>query len=58
MRAIIDENTDQMHAIGNKRMDTLKFLLVENNWKRIELETNEVLQYTLLPALNHPGVSS
>jgi len=34
---IIDENIDQMshqmHGIGNGRMDTLKFLLVGNNWK-------------------------
>jgi hypothetical protein len=46
MSAIICENVDQMphqmRGIGNGRLDTLKFLLVGNNWKRVQAATNEV----------------
>ena len=51
MAAIIHDNTDlmphQMRGIGNGRVDTLKFLPAENNWKRVRVDTNEVLHRTL-----------
>jgi len=47
MKAIIDENTDQMphqmRGIGHGQMDTLKFLPAGNNWKHVRVEANEVL---------------
>ena len=46
MKSIIDESTDQMphqmRGIGNRRMDTLKYLPAGNNWKRVRTDANEV----------------
>ena len=51
MAAIIHDNADrmphQMHGIGNGRVDTLKFLPAGNNWKCVQVDTNEVLYGTL-----------
>ena len=52
MAAIIHDNADQMphqmRGIGNGRVDTLKFLPAGNNWKRVRVDTNEVLYGTLI----------
>ena len=51
MGTIIHNNVDQMphqmRGIGNGRVDTLKFLLAGNKWKRVRVDTNEVLYGTL-----------
>ena len=48
MKSIIDSNSDQMphqmRGIGNGRVDTIKFLLACNNWKRVQADANEVVQ--------------
>ena len=52
MKAIIDSNANQMphqmRGVGNGRVDTLKYLPVGNNWKRIRADANKV---SLLPDL-------
>ena len=44
--ALVKENVDQMphqmRGIGHVRMDTLKYLLAGNNWKRVMADANEV----------------
>ena len=44
--AIVKENADhmlhQMQGIGHERVDTLKYLLAGNNWKRVMADANEV----------------
>ena len=45
--AIVKENTDQMphqmrSRIDHGRVDTLKYLLASNNWKRVMADANEV----------------
>ena len=44
--AIVKENSDQMlhqmRGIGHGRVDTLKYLLAGNNWKRVMADANEV----------------
>ena len=51
MAAIIHDNADrmphQMRGIGNGQVDTLKFLPARNNWKHVQVDTNEVLYGTL-----------
>ena len=56
MKAIIDENADQMphqmRGMGNGRVDTLKYLPVGNNWKRVQADANEVLPFIPPPCNN------
>ena len=44
--AIVKENANkmphQMRGIVHGRVDTLKYLLAGNNWKRVMADTNEV----------------
>ena len=46
IKAIVDSNSDQMphqmRAIGNGRVDTLKYLPAGNNWKRVQADANQV----------------
>jgi hypothetical protein len=37
-----DQMPHQMRGIGHGRMDTLKFLPAGNNWKRVQVDANEV----------------
>ena len=47
IKAIVDSSSDQMphqmRAIGNGRVDTLKYLPAGNNWKRVQADANEVM---------------
>ena len=47
IKAIADSSSDQMphqmRAIGNGRVDTLKYLPAGNNWKRVQADANEVM---------------
>jgi hypothetical protein len=55
MTTIINENADQMPhqmwGIGHGRMDTLKFLSAGNNWKRVQVDANEVIPVIFLSSI-------
>jgi hypothetical protein len=55
MMTIINENIDQMphqmRGIGHGRMDTLKFLSAGNNWKRVQVDANEVIPVIFLSSI-------